>query len=625
MKIIAMRFIFVVVFLCLMGSGMAFAENGAPDWESYSKGLFLKNRALKTYSPEKRKEIFESAIAQFKDAEQSGNSLEQVYYQISQCYFFMGNSEKSREFAEKAIAVRRDYFPPYNRIFSLDLAEKKYESAGKILEQYVKIQPKDPYPIYRLALLYENNLGKSDKAMEMVDRLILLSQNKIVPRVLMGKTWFLKGMLALKKEDYSTSTYSLKKAHELNGSDLNIVFMLTKANMLWYKLDDAEKYAKVFLKSYPNNIAVNLILGRVYYLRGSKNALETLFRASKAKNFDGITALALYYELIGNDEKALQLLNVLSRYKNPPISLSIALARIDEKRGELQKSRERFVSAGTTAFRTGLYNIAERLFYRALAPGRKNNRTIYYYLARTHEENKKYAMAISYYKRFYRISNEKSILTHIGYLYGVRGEYKKAHAYFKRAMKVSPKEPLPHFFNGLINIWNKRYKAALVSLDRAIELKDDEEGYYFYQAVAYEKLHKKNRTIASLKKALKHNPRSARANNYLGYVYLEMGINYDEAYKLISRALEYDSQNGAYLDSMGWFYFKKGQYEESLNYLLPAAERLEQTDSQDPVVFDHIGDVYLKLGNRKKAVKYWKRAYEMKKDSAIGKKIRKFK
>ena len=111
--------------------------------------------------------------------------------------------------------------------------------------------------------------------------------------------------------------------------------------------------------------------------------------------------------------------------------------------------------------------------------------------------------------------------------------------------------------------------------------------------------------------------------NYLGYLYAEKNINIDEAHRLIRTALDLEPDNGAYLDSMGWVYFRKGEFETALKYLLLAEERLDGTDSPDPVVFEHIGDTYEKLGNTRKAVFYWERSIEMEKNSAIEAKIKK--
>jgi len=136
----------------------------------------------------------------------------------------------------------------------------------------------------------------------------------------------------------------------------------------------------------------------------------------------------------------------------------------------------------------------------------------------------------------------------------------------------------------------------------------------------------KNRTALRrlfLEKAIEFNPRSARSMNYLGYLYTERNINIDEAYRLIKTALDLEPDNGAYLDSLGWVYFRKGEFEEALKYLLLAEERLDESGAPDSVVFEHIGDTYEKIGNIRKAVLYWEKSIGMEKNSEIESKIKK--
>jgi tetratricopeptide (TPR) repeat protein len=112
-----------------------------------------------------------------------------------------------------------------------------------------------------------------------------------------------------------------------------------------------------------------------------------------------------------------------------------------------------------------------------------------------------------------------------------------------------------------------------------------------------------------LKKSIALDPaRSAQACNYLGYMWADRGENLDEAEVLIRRALELDPGNGAYMDSLGWVFYRQGRHEEALVELLRASEALEEPD---PVVFDHIGDVYGKLGQTAKAVLYWHKALQL--------------
>ena len=70
---------------------------------------------------------------------------------------------------------------------------------------------------------------------------------------------------------------------------------------------------------------------------------------------------------------------------------------------------------------------------------------------------------------------------------------------------------------------------------------------------------------------------------------------------MISRALELDPYNGAYLDSMGWVLYRMDKFEEAETYLRQALERV----SRDPTVHDHLGDVLAKQGKTKEAMAEW--------------------
>ena len=106
---------------------------------------------------------------------------------------------------------------------------------------------------------------------------------------------------------------------------------------------------------------------------------------------------------------------------------------------------------------------------------------------------------------------------------------------------------------------------------------------------------------AEFRKTLKIDPDNAGALNYLGYMLADRGIRLDEAHEMIKRALVLEPQNGAYLDSMGWVYYRQGKLNDAEEALVRALDQM----SQDPTVHDHLGDVYLKLGKTKEAIAQW--------------------
>ena len=106
------------------------------------------------------------------------------------------------------------------------------------------------------------------------------------------------------------------------------------------------------------------------------------------------------------------------------------------------------------------------------------------------------------------------------------------------------------------------------------------------------------------RKALAIDPHNPGVLNYLGYMLADQGQKLPEALKLIHEAVELEPQNGAYLDSLGWVYFKLGQYPEAEENLRKANERM----NSDPTVHDHLGELYEKTGNLKMAVSQWERS-----------------
>lgn len=161
----------------------------------------------------------------------------------------------------------------------------------------------------------------------------------------------------------------------------------------------------------------------------------------------------------------------------------------------------------------------------------------------------------------------------------------------------------------------KRHEEALQTFD-AIVLRAGNSrpeilngDFYFSYGVSAEQAGRFVKAAEALKKSMELDPsNAARAANYLGFMWADRGENLDEAELLIRRAVEKEPENGAYLDSLGWVYFKKGLYAQALHELLKAAELLKEEDAE---IFDHIGDAYEKLGKTSEAVSYWQKAAQL--------------
>lgn len=153
-------------------------------------------------------------------------------------------------------------------------------------------------------------------------------------------------------------------------------------------------------------------------------------------------------------------------------------------------------------------------------------------------------------------------------------------------------------------------KEALVKFPQDYQLK-------FALGVLYHSLGDDQQSIAEMQKLLKENPEDATVLNYIGYTYVELGVQLDDAEKLIRKALSLKPDSGFIIDSLGWLFYAKGEYEQSLGYLLRAAKLIPD----DPVILEHLGDVYQKLGEKEKALEMYQRSLKMKEEDRVAAKI----
>ncbi len=137
----------------------------------------------------------------------------------------------------------------------------------------------------------------------------------------------------------------------------------------------------------------------------------------------------------------------------------------------------------------------------------------------------------------------------------------------------------------------------------------------------YSIAHDQRRAEEQLQRILQDDPNDATANNDLGYLWADQNKNLGEAERLVRRALDLDREqrrggaaagvdadgdNAAYVDSLGWVLFRRGQWEAARRELERAAAM--DGGSDDPVVWDHLGDVLHRLGRKDEAGAAWKKA-----------------
>lgn len=113
---------------------------------------------------------------------------------------------------------------------------------------------------------------------------------------------------------------------------------------------------------------------------------------------------------------------------------------------------------------------------------------------------------------------------------------------------------------------------------------------------------------ADLKKALELSPNQATVLNYLGYSWVDRGMNLPEGLEMLRKAVSLEPKSGAVLDSLGWAYYRLGDYDSALE----ALERALELEPEDPTLNDHLGDLYWRLNRKVEAGYQWSRALSLK-------------
>jgi tetratricopeptide (TPR) repeat protein len=133
---------------------------------------------------------------------------------------------------------------------------------------------------------------------------------------------------------------------------------------------------------------------------------------------------------------------------------------------------------------------------------------------------------------------------------------------------------------------------------------------FYFRGICFERAHQWPKAEADLQQALKLFPEQPHVLNYLGYSWIDQGVHLDEGMDMIKRAVQQRPDDGYIVDSLGWAYFRIGNYEEAVKQLEHAIE----LKPEDPTINDHLGDAYWRVGRTLEAHFQWAHARDLKPD-----------
>ncbi len=195
------------------------------------------------------------------------------------------------------------------------------------------------------------------------------------------------------------------------------------------------------------------------------------------------------------------------------------------------------------------------------------------------------------------------------------GKTKEATEHLQSVVAAHPKDQEALTALGNLQRSRKLFADSVVTYTRVLDLqpKPDKSQWllYYYRGIANERRKNWSAAEADLKKALDLNPDQPLVLNYLGYSWVDQGVNLDDAFRMLRRAIDLRQRDGYIVDSLGWAYYRLGRYDDAVREL----EKAIDLKPSDPVINDHLGDAYWRVGRKLEAQFQWNHARDLSPDA----------
>ncbi|HVM93405.1 MAG TPA: tetratricopeptide repeat protein, partial [Terriglobales bacterium] len=459
----------------------------------------------------------------------------------------------------------------------------------------VKQQPDSEEAVTTLAYLY-NELGETGRAAEVLSSVPKNGRS--------AKLYSALGYTYEQQKQYKNAIDAYRHAIELDRDNLDAIRGLAENLLNDGQADAALEQYKVIADANPEDAQTYIRIAEIYRKQGKFDlALENLKKAQSMVQ-DSIEVpynIASIYHAQGRYDDAVQIMrDLLKKTEKTDGNYS----------GSAKSNRAVFLERLGTIYRDqGNYQAANETFRQMVAlGGDENTERAYQQIIDTWREAKEWQKATDVAKEAaQKLPNSRDLKMVLAAQQADMGQADKALKDVSALLKGGPEDRQVYITLAQMNTRLKRFPDAEQDLDKAEQLstKDDDKEYvWFLRGSTLEREKRYSDAAVQFKKVLASDPEHASALNYLGYMLADQNMELDAALGYIKKAVNLDPANGAYLDSLGWVYFRMGKYELAEENLVKASQKI----NTDPTVHDHLGDLYQKTGRLKLAVTNWDRA-----------------
>jgi tetratricopeptide (TPR) repeat protein len=479
------------------------------------------------------------------------------------------------------------------RLYRLDNNMVKAESEFKTA---IKLQPDSEEALTTLAYLY-NDEGDANRAIQTLSSIPESERS--------AKLYSALGYTYEEQKDFKNAITAYRKAVALDHDNLDAMRGLAQNLLNDGQLDAALSEYKTIADANPEDPQTYLNMSDIYRRTGQFNeALDSLQKASSMVQ-DSVEVpyrTAVIYEIQGRYDDAAQVLqDLLKKTEKPDGNYSS---------GE-RNNRAIFVERLGSVYRDqNNVPLAIETFRKMLPLGDDNAKRAYQEMIDTYRDAKQWQQATAVAKEAStRLPQDRDLRLVLDSQLADQGQPDQALADVRSMLKGTPADR--EIYIALAQMYSrlKRWPDAEQAIEKATQLSkkaDDKEYALFLHGSIYERQKKYDQAEQLFRQVLAIDSQNAMTLNYLGYMMADHGSHVEEALGYIKRAVQLDPANGAYLDSLGWAYFKMGNYDMAEEQLRKASQHM----ASDPTVQEHLGDLYQKTGHLKQAAAHWERALE---------------
>lgn len=532
---------------------------------------------------------------------------------LAKLYLRQGNSEK----AKKELMLAVESHPADEQIYieAIQLLLKEQDlpevlSVARLAHAHADQAVKTTEILAKVLVGEIKQAGDIKEILTLTEELNQVLANALTAFPREESFAFLQAQLAIEKDQWQLAFDTFEGLdRQLDGNEE------TRARMLVLAIRTAggkSAGARRFAKALEDRQASAL----TYYLLGLLRELER----------DAAAAMAAYSEAVAldpNDFGALRKLALLTYQNRQTLLATTLLEKVLEARPD---DPEVLLLAGQLSLAAEQYGDAKKYLERRLYRARQGET-----LENTAQVQAQLAMALLSLDGYMEAAADAMVLaaTQPGNLEGI-WQFQMQKLYTLRQQQPAsagekelafihlledladrlPENPEIEWLIGRSYVFRKSYDQAVNAFERfedVAALSPNPEVWlneetYFDLAAAYERAGDIEKSMAMFEQLIKDHPNHHPALNYLAYMWAERGINLDLAENYVKRALQLEPENGAYLDTLGWIYYQREEYQSAYRELLRSSEVIPD----DPVVTEHLGDVLLKLGRPWEARAYYR-------------------